>query len=247
MRVLHNIFIHNIERSNGSHAILEKKSRVRKANKIQALVETKKDLSRSRVLDIGTGSGQIAHELSKKAKKVISVDLVDERKEKRGYEFLTVKDEVLPFKDHSFDVVITNHVVEHTPKQKTHLSEIMRVLKPNGVIYLATPNKYWLTDPHYKLPFISWLPRSLSQKYLHATQKNQWDIYPLSHFGVKKYIPNSKITNALPLLLKSEAIKTLDTMGRLSKVISHMPKIVLESTRYFSPTLIYLIEKKEQG
>lgn len=237
------IFKHKMERSDGSHAILEKSSRIRKAKKILAILKIKKNLSESCLLDIGTGSGQIAHELSRSIKKVTSVDLVDERKEKRGYNFQTVKNEILPFEDGSFDIVVTNHVVEHTPNQSKHLSEVNRVLKPGGLIYLATPNKFWLTDPHYKLPFISWMPRPMSKKYLRLVQDNQWDIYPLSDFGIKKYFPDNKIINALPLLLKSDAFNSLDTMSGISKLLRRMPKFTLEPTRFLSPTLIYLIEK----
>lgn len=236
-----------MERSGASHAILETSSRIRKAQKIQAIVEHSKDLSKSKVLDIGTGSGHIAHELAKRAKKVVSVDLVDERKEKSGYEFHVVKDESLPFDDETFDVVVTNHVVEHTPNQKKHLTEVYRVLKPGGVIYLATPNKLWLTDPHYKLPFISWMPRPVSSQYLNIMQRAKWDIYPLSHFGIKGYFPEANVRNALPLLLKSSAISTLDTMDSITKFARILPLDVLESTRYFSPTLIYLIEKPEKA
>ena len=71
-----------------------------------------------------------------------------------------VTDENIPFPDGTFDVVITNQVLEHVPDAGLHLREIRRVLPDDGVVYLATPNKWWLTDPHYKMPFISWLPRT---------------------------------------------------------------------------------------
>jgi 2-polyprenyl-3-methyl-5-hydroxy-6-metoxy-1,4-benzoquinol methylase len=236
-----------MERSGASHAILETKSRIRKAQKIQAILEYDKDLSKAKVLDIGTGSGHIAHELARAARKVVSVDLVDERKEKKDYEFHLVKDEALPFDDASFDVVITNHVVEHTPDQKKHLSEVYRVLKPGGTIYLATPNKLWFKDPHYKLPFVSWLPRSMSTQYLRLMQKAKWDIYPLSHFGIRRHFPEAEVKNALPILLKTNAHNTLDTMSNVTKIAKWVPESILETTRYFSPTLIYVIQKPEKS
>jgi len=38
----------------------------------------------------------------------------------------------LPFADHSFDVILCNHVLEHIPDDQKALSEMYRVLKPGG-------------------------------------------------------------------------------------------------------------------
>jgi ubiquinone/menaquinone biosynthesis C-methylase UbiE len=232
-----------MERSSSSHAILETSSRKRKAAKIQAVLDEVTEFSKANILDIGTGSGHIAYELAKSAKKVTSVDIVDERKEKKGYTFKLAKSETLPFKNETFDIVITNHVVEHTPNQEIHLSEILRVLKPDGFIYLATPNKYWLTDPHYKLPLISWMPRSLSRAYLKLLQNAEWDIYPLSSRGIKRRFKGAKVTNALPILLTTDAAKKLDTWQFLITASRFVPKSLLNATQYISPTLIYVVHK----
>lgn len=167
-----------------------KKSRHKKANKIIKIIEEHKSLMGCRVLDIGTGAGYIAHELSKKAKKVDSVDIVDDRIIKDGYNQTLVKDETLPFGDGVFDVVITNQVLEHVPDHSKHLSEIRRVLKNDGVVYLASPNKWWLSDPHYKLPFISWLPRGAAGHYLRIAKGRKWDIYSVSLKRLKQISHN---------------------------------------------------------
>lgn len=237
---------HKMERSDSSHAILDSKSRKRKAEKILALLDEVIDLRKANILDIGCGSGQIAHEFSKRSAAVSSVDIVDERKERKGYSFKLTKSELLPFDDSIFDVVVTNHVIEHTPDQKKHISEVLRVLKPGGYVYLATPNKYWLTDPHYKLPFISWLPRFLSNRYLHLIHKKEWDIYPLSAHAIKKRFKHARVKNALPLLLRGKAASKLDVWKYAQIISRYMPKMVLDLTQYFSPTLIFLIQKKEQ-
>lgn len=157
-----------------------KQERYKKARKITRTIKPYKQLADSKVLEVGTGAGYIAHAFSKEAKSVDSVDINDDRLIKTGYTQTIVQDETLPFKDKSFDVVITNHVLEHVPDQVKHLSEIRRVIKDDGIVYLASPNKWWLTDPHYKLPFISWLPRPLAGYYLRITMGRKWDIYSVS-------------------------------------------------------------------
>jgi len=38
----------------------------------------------------------------------------------------------LPFKDHEFDVILCNHVLEHIPDDTKAMQELYRILKPNG-------------------------------------------------------------------------------------------------------------------
>jgi ubiquinone/menaquinone biosynthesis C-methylase UbiE len=239
------MFEHKIERSSSSHAILEQESRKRKAKKIVAVLNEYTLIKDSKILDIGTGSGDIPAELSLVSTEVYSIDIVDERKIKKGYTFIKTKDESLPYADNSFDVVITNHVIEHTPNQDKHTKEVMRVLKTGGHVYIATPNKWWLTDPHYKIPFISWLPRGLSSKYLKVIQKKEWDIYPLSSRQLKKKFRKlgGKTHNALVDLMKGESSKSLDMWGGILKVTKYVPKFLLNISQYFSPTLIFVIRK----
>jgi SAM-dependent methyltransferase len=45
----------------------------------------------------------------------------------------------LPFENDSYDIVICNHVLEHVPDDKKALSEIYRVLKPEGFAILQVP------------------------------------------------------------------------------------------------------------
>lgn len=228
-----------------SHAILDAASRRRKAVKIAAIVSGHRQLADADLLDIGTGSGHIADEFTRQVKRVVSVDLNDERDVREGYEFIKVDGAALPFDDDSFDIVVSNHVVEHVPDQRTHLAELMRVVRPGGVVYLATPNKLWLRDPHYRLPFISWLPRQASQAYLRTIKPGKvWDIYPMSHFGIRKQLGHHQLHNALPDLVKKQGAKKLDVWQGAVGILRFAPTPLLKVTQYFSPTLIYIVKKR---
>ena len=56
----------------------------------------------------------------------------------------------LPFKDNSFDVIYSSHFIEHIPKNhlNTFLSDCYRILKPNGVIRLITPDLEFLISEY---------------------------------------------------------------------------------------------------
>jgi ubiquinone/menaquinone biosynthesis C-methylase UbiE len=56
---------------------------------------------------------------------VHSVDIADDRLEREGFEFHLVEGAQLPFEDSFFDIVLSNHVIEHVgdlPEQRTHLA-----------------------------------------------------------------------------------------------------------------------------
>jgi ubiquinone/menaquinone biosynthesis C-methylase UbiE len=45
----------------------------------------------------------------------------------------------LPFKDNSFDVILSLAVLEHVKNPWIHANEMIRVLKPGGIIYADVP------------------------------------------------------------------------------------------------------------
>ncbi len=92
-------------------------------------------------LDIGCGNGGISDHFAS-TNNHFAVDVADQRRTTcNEFTFKLVTDEELPFEGNFFDVVISNHVIEHVPHQSRHLREIHRVLKPPGCVYLATPNR----------------------------------------------------------------------------------------------------------
>ena len=136
------------------HAVLDLPSRGWKAEKIARLLGLSTRKQSIRLLEIGTGSGGIAHWFAHHPQlrcEVVAVDVCDNRQLHEGYAFQQVEGVDLPFEEASFDAVISNHVIEHVgdaQAQARHLAEIRRVMKPDGVGYLAVPNRWMLTEPH---------------------------------------------------------------------------------------------------
>ena len=137
-----------IERRRQPHAVLDLASRRLKAVKIERLLDLSARQQPMRMLEIGTGSGGIAHYFATHPDmriEVDAVDVVDSRLIQENYRFELVSGTALPFPDQSFDVVLTNHVIEHVGDQSAqlaHLHEIRRVLRSEGVGYLAVPNRW---------------------------------------------------------------------------------------------------------
>ena len=239
--------LHKLERSDSSHAILDQASRTIKARKIIALLKSEGiDLAKSTVLDIGTGAGIITQDISREAKATVGVDVTDERKVTDGFDFVLVENEQLPFENQYFDVVISNHIIEHVGDQELHIREMLRVVKDGGVIYLATPNKYWITDPHYKIPFVNWMSESMASVYISYFRKADWDIKPVSEPWITNRVAaQCRVRNLVPKLTKNPEAFSLDTGSVLHPLVKLLPLFVLHILAKLSPTIILALHKNK--
>lgn len=236
------------------HAILERDSRAKKAQKIVALVGKDRFHRAKRILEVGCGSGIISSNLALLGNgglEIHAVDVIDSRVEKCGYAFHMVEGSELPFEDEYFDIVITNHVIEHvgsTENQINHLLEIRRVLSRSGVVYLAVPNKWRLIEPHYRLPLLSWLPQNVSDLYLRLARKGTfYDCRPLGfeealrHFEAASLMPLDKTIAALRETLSIEFPR-----NRLARTFNRLvPDWVPRLCMPMMPTYVFLLHRTE--
>ncbi len=113
----------------------------------------------ARVLDVGTGEGQIARLAAREgASLVVGVDptiaqlqLAHERG--GGANYARANADALPFPDGTFDAVVVCLVFEHIADHEPAIAEIARVLEPGGRFafflnhpLLQAPNSGWIVD-----------------------------------------------------------------------------------------------------
>ena len=148
-----------------------RQSRPLKAQSIADVLGGDELLSGARVLDYGAGSGLMAQAFTRlvgPTGQVVAADVADSL-ECKGLDFVRVVEGRIPEPDASFDVIISNHVLEHvgpTPEQMLYLKDCRRLLHDEGVLYLAMPNRWTVFEGHYRLPFVSWWPTSWRAAYL---------------------------------------------------------------------------------
>lgn len=101
------------------------------------------------VLDLACGSGYGAEILAKAgAAKVIAVDASREAVEYAAKNFAREniiyqlgRAEKLDLSDQSIDIIVSFETIEHLADQPKYLAELKRVIKPEGLIFISTPNR----------------------------------------------------------------------------------------------------------
>lgn len=153
-----------------STPLMDGAGRAQKARKIAAVLADCGVLPdhRANLLDLGCSAGLILKVLAPLVRLGVGVDLdASALNEPQADVVLARADaEHLPFAPASFQVVVCNHVYEHTDQAERLVAEIDRVLVPGGVCYFAGPNLLYPVEPHYRLPFLAWLPRPLADRYV---------------------------------------------------------------------------------
>ena len=104
-----------------------------------------------RMLDVGCGTGAVLTELGALGE-TVGVDfspLALEFANERGLKPLVLGDaQKLPFREGSFDVVVSLDTVEHVPDDVAAVSGVFNALKPGGVFVMNVPAFAWLWGPH---------------------------------------------------------------------------------------------------
>jgi SAM-dependent methyltransferase len=101
----------------------------------------------ARVLDLGARSGSF--ETSRRDIQVVRLDL--EIQTRRGSGSYVAGDAArMPFAANSFDLVISNHSLEHFVQLEATVREIGRVARPGGALFAAVPDAGTLADRIYR-------------------------------------------------------------------------------------------------
>lgn len=95
-----------------------------------------------RVLDLGSGSGYGTAELVGQPNLLVGLDRVRPDRGARALQARFVRGDLnaLPLLQESFDLVVSFQVIEHLEDPSPYLGAMARMLRPNGLAILTTPN-----------------------------------------------------------------------------------------------------------
>lgn len=131
----------------------------------------------AKVLDFGCGSGTAVRLLRREGYDALGVDIrwpgadygdIERADLPPGTLRYYDQGGPLPFEDDTFDVIVSDQVLEHVVPLEETVAELERVLKPGGVMYHHFPSLALLREGHIGIPLAHRLPRGRLRLYYTA-------------------------------------------------------------------------------
>jgi 2-polyprenyl-3-methyl-5-hydroxy-6-metoxy-1,4-benzoquinol methylase len=214
---------------------------------ILRLIKQVKSLQcKTEILEIGTGIGWLlilCEQLGMKCKGVeVSPELVrfaQELGRKYGVtpNIQTGQIEDIEIGTTQYDVVIATSTFEHVKNWETGLKKIFNALKPGGVLYFYSTNKFSFKQGEYDFPFYGWFPDAWRYRFRIARQGEnimKWgiDFNQFTHFQLRRFFRDlgfSKVLDRVdvldpdnlnhPTLMKKLILKMLKRVKPLKHLV----------------------------
>jgi SAM-dependent methyltransferase len=144
----------------------------------------------ARVLDLGAGRGSFR--TARTDLVIVRVDLEIAPRTNTG-ECVAADAARLPFAAGTFELIISNHSLEHMPELESTLREIGRIAKPGAALYVAVPDAGTLTDRIYR-----WLGRGGG--HVNAFRAPQDAVAPVERFTGLRHRATRTLFSSLSFL-----------------------------------------------
>lgn len=108
-----------------------------------------------RVLDLGCGTGYGTADLARVASSAVGIDLAPDavayaNRHFPATQFLQCSATAVPLPSASIDLVTAFEVIEHLRDWRALVAEARRLLEPNGILLVSTPNKRYYAEARAK-------------------------------------------------------------------------------------------------
>jgi ubiquinone/menaquinone biosynthesis C-methylase UbiE len=92
----------------------------------------------------------------------------------------------LNFESNEWDYAMLNEVLEHVPDDIAALQEVYRILKPGGLLFIFSPNRWFPFETHgvclkksgkrvpHWFPFIPYVPLGIGNRFFSYWARNYW-------------------------------------------------------------------------
>ena len=231
-------------------------SRERKAKTMIAVIEDylEASLENLEALNVGSSAGIIDNYLSQNFKHMTGIDIDEsaifhaQKNYQRDNLVFEIGDAMnIGYDSNHFDVVISSQVYEHVPDAQKMIFEIYRVLKPGGLCYFAAGNRLMWTEPHYKLPLLSVLPRSLAHIYMRLAKKGPYYYEKhSSYWGLKKLVRSFEVIDYTAKIIENPRKFYAEYMIRPGTCKAQLASLLANYAIWLVPGWIWVLKKPSQ-
>lgn len=196
---------------------------------------------KDKILDIGSGTGDFLNACKQNGWETTGIEPNENaRLLAINNHKLDIKEEadINTLKKESFNVITMWHVLEHVPQLNRRVEEIKQLLKRNGTLIVAVPNRMSFDAQHYKE---NWAGYDVPRHLYHFSPKDIEKLFSKHGFEVIKTKP--MIFDAFYVSMLSEKIKTGKAKilkGFVNGLVSNILSLIHEKT---SSSQIYIIKK----
>ena len=148
--------------------------------------------------------------------------------------------ENLPYKNEEFDVTSTYQTLEHVQDPKKCISEMIRVTKFGGGIFISCPDYRSTYEGHYNMAWLPLFPRNLANIYIKLRGRNTKYLTTINYTTrtkINKFLHEISLQNNITLeildldkerfieKLKEKRLSFLNNFYTLYKVLMYMRKM----------------------
>ena len=162
-----------------------------------------------KILDIG-GTQKFWNEMSfipEEGVEIVLLNLQEEKETALGFSsIIGSATDLSEFSDNSFDIIFSNSVIEHLYNFENQVKMANEVMRVGKFFFVQCPNKFFLIEPHFNLPFFQFYPFWLKfiimkhSKLVRGRKHNMEEIHRahneiqlLSYSDLSKLFPGSSI------------------------------------------------------
>ncbi len=193
-------------------------------------------------LDIGCGTGEFLYACKKNNYKTLGIEPSDLARKNAAKNYnLKISDDVTlsSIKDHSIDSISMWHVLEHIGDINNFIIQLNRILKNNGVVFIAVPNIESWDCKYYGKYWAAW---DVPIHFWHFSRKSLTSL--LEKNGFKIIQKNPMWYDAFYISILSEEYKK----GKKNYFISFLIGIISNLFAIFNKkntsSLTYVVKKK---
>jgi 2-polyprenyl-3-methyl-5-hydroxy-6-metoxy-1,4-benzoquinol methylase len=104
-----------------------------------------------------------------------------------------------------YDIIVASSTFEHVQNWQHGLEKVFTALKPNGLFYFYSTNKFAFQQGEYNMPFYGWLPDRWRYSLRKAKQGDdvmQWgiDFNQFTHFQLRRFFKELGFSKVMDLI-----------------------------------------------